>query len=221
MPKRHRDATLAAYVALLEHVHEAYAALPPSTTHRFLAVEGVEVTALLARLARSLAHEPIEADAVVRDVLPLQRLANLFAADGRVVEYCAARSELWLKPLLLRMWLCVARTRRCATARLVAHGVRSKAYAALARDAAGFDVGRSALGAQGYGLYVSLTNHLAIEYHGAADGTHLLGLVLVRPSAASMQTFACATELHDAMVVRDTHLWLPLGVVRPVSSEAH
>ena len=51
-----------------------------------------------------------------------------------------ARSEKWVKPTVLRLWLELARERKYTHCRLVMHGGDKKTYDGIRADRIGFDL---------------------------------------------------------------------------------
>ena len=58
---------------------------------------------------------------------------------GTGFKYCPIKSEVWLKPNLLRNWLSIAEHRQYKEAILTMHG--SSQYDAIFNDPMGYDVG--------------------------------------------------------------------------------
>ena len=162
----------------------------------------------------------------------LANLATLFSSVSQGFIYSSEKSRLWIKPQLFKFWLSVAIGRGYTRARVLMHGMRAAKYNEIANDPAGYDMEFSQGGLQGFGMYASLSDHLASFYNemnaNAPVGTVVIGLHLVSPTAfgtsyvdfhlrQAMHIFGCTDNSNhlNATCVRDTATWLPLGVVYP------
>ena len=97
----------------------------------------------------------------------LSSFADMFSSlsDNLRIKYDKQVSELWIKPLVFKLWLRVLkRDSGPFFCKIVQHGTDN--YDALFRDAAGFDKSfSSAKSIKGCAQYLSFSNHVPSEYN--------------------------------------------------------
>ena len=163
-------------------------------------------------------------DAVVQGSKLVADLATSISTAGQGFTYDAQKCQLWVKPLWLKVWLTVAKTRKFTEARLLLHGMRSGDYQKLSLDMAGFDMNYSKDGLKNYGFYGAVSDHIASDYHSGTDptGTCYIGLLWVKASLnhGAYEHYHLGSNKYpkeysrrnDAYAVRDQLLWLPIGL---------
>lgn len=141
---------------------------------------------------------------------PLADLATRWSALSQGFKYDPTKTELWVKPRWLAMWLNVLQHRADYEIRIVGHGVRSNDFDALRMDPAGFNLAYSREGRAGFGCYVSVLDSIPADYtrHGAlnsdgtyknTDGTMVLGLLLVhKRSSGHISTNTSGNSFQDS-----------------------
>lgn len=166
-------------------------------------------------------------DTVIGDSTEVAALAEMWSSFGQCFKYDSKKSELWVKPNWIRMWLRVAKERKYFECRILMHGMRSQNYHLLAKDLSGFDFNFSQQGAKRWGFYASCSDHIASEYNACGggkmpDGSGVIGLLLIKKGAGqgayehyhlgSGRPGGPGSSVCDAYAVRDQMLWLPIGL---------
>tara|TARA_B110001450_G_scaffold250482_1_gene269216 strand:- start:7128 stop:8834 length:1707 start_codon:yes stop_codon:yes gene_type:complete len=160
--------------------------------------------------------ENLDTSAEMSEVIGHKQLAELatyWSSYSQGFKYDETTTELWVKPKWLSTWLNTLK-HSDNEIRIVAHGVRSSDFSALAKDPRGFNLamcrfgratgvaqsvanpqpcavcGIPCNGSHGFGIYVSPLDCIPADYtvHTAAhkDGTFVLGLLQVpKPSATA------------------------------------
>jgi hypothetical protein len=112
-------------------------------------------------------------DTVVPSSPHIATLAELFASFGaHAKEYDRQKSELWVKPTCLKLWLKTALSRGYTHCSINMHGSSEEAYAAMGKDPVGFDMAYNRSGQKGRGKYVSRSDEVAVSFHKPSDMYH-------------------------------------------------
>ena len=126
--------------------------------------------------------------------LELAELAEQFSSFGSKFKYVTpdgkkCKSELYVKPLNLWVWLKMGQSRGYTHVRLVAHGGKKAEYDAIKDDPFGFNMYHAGQNgtAAGNGIYVGLSDHITTRYNKEGkDGTCILALLLTLEDPANM-----------------------------------
>jgi hypothetical protein len=151
----------------------------------------------------------------------LANLAELFSSFGKGYKYDRHKTEIWCKPIILKLWMMTALHRGFKHCRICLHSAGS--YTELRDDFAGSDAG----------FGVALSDHVAVWYQKQRNGEYpqgscVVGLLLTA-SYVDRGVYEKLTHLHNAtpvyseaerafrgfrdmVVVRDRYMWLPLGL---------
>lgn len=167
-------------------------------------------------------------DAIEKGSQVVADLAALLSSAGQGFTYNVQECQLWIKPLWLKVWLTVAKTRKFSDARLLMHGMRSGEYQKLATDISGFDMSNSADGRHHYAFYGATSDHIPSDYHGGKHppGSCYIGLLWVKAQAKEgaytnyhlgshkypKNSIMTNSKHLDAYAVHDQLLWLPIGL---------
>ena len=137
----------------------------------------------------------------------LAELATFWSSFSQGFKYDEITTELWVKPKWLSTWLNTLK-HSDHEIRIVAHGVRSGNFDALAKDPRGFNLAMCNMGrargdgGHGFGIYVSPLDCIPADYtnvsHTHKDGTFVLGLLQVpNPKTTTFQSTGTSSSAYQ------------------------
>lgn len=157
----------------------------------------------------------------------IANLANMISKWGMKIKYSDVFSEMWVKPLWLKIWLMCCESRCYNTFRIVMHG--SSVYNDLFKDPPGFNFSFSKQkSVKSYGLYASLSDDVAHIYSKDIDypkGTVVIGILATthgdnkgayeKYHLNSSNNEINSPNIMNVCVIRDQMRFLPLGLAVP------
>jgi hypothetical protein len=149
----------------------------------------------------------------------LCELAEKFSGYGKKYKFDRSKSQLFVKPAALNLWLQLQRSRpELSKVRIVTHGTSKKTFDLIAHDAFGFSLcnaGRVNGEVKGRGIYCSLDDTVSAQYSFDDPGTMLFSLLLTTADMTeqygSWSTYALGTDFKNVVVVHESCLMLILG----------
>ena len=168
-----------------ETIQQAPPVIPMPDDWRIELLSGEPPLSLSQKDARSLILSSafVEESKTVVGSVQIAELAEYISSKVSGFSYCRKRSELWVKPAQLRLWLELAAHREYKGIRVVMHG--SAEYDKLRKDPLGYDLAYNGRGRFHVGFYCAVTDSVPAywmkeKYKGNTYkiGTMMIGLLL-------------------------------------------
>jgi hypothetical protein len=156
----------------------------------------------------------------------LCELAEKFSFYGKQYTFDRERTQLFIKPSALNMWLNISQTRpELKKIRIVTHGTTCTSSELISKDANGFSFCNAGQNGEvkGRGIYCSLGDMISTEYTlGEPKGTMLLILLLstenMDDTYGSWTLYEFGTQFKNVVAIHESCLLLVLGKVVPSST---
>ena len=141
-------------------------------------------------------------------------LATQFSKAGNGYEYDPNKCQLWIKPLLTQLILQSCYFHEYDHISIVTHGSDIAKYNLIAQDPGGFKIEKSENGAEGYGIYCALDDHVSKFYNQMQpEGTFIICLLFQKKYMKSAcKFFSHSSKYKDSVNARDKMILVEFGL---------